>query len=402
MLRRLLALLIVCGLALLAVPYRVVQGAPVENHLVGDAACVRCHAEVSATYAHTSHHLTSQLPSASTILGTFTAPQNLLVISAPSGAETGDEARLSFKMEARPDGFYQTAQADLGDQHLTRSERIDLVLGDGTRGQTYLYWKQNSLFELPVSFWSKGRQWINSPGYRDGTANFARHVNARCMECHATYISATSDDPQANTFDRNSLRLGISCESCHGPGATHVAVQSAGPVVDDHSILNPAHFPRERQIDQCALCHNGTARQQLAPAFSYKPGEDLARYFAPSTIDQVDAPDVHGNQVGLLKRSACFRGSPTMTCSTCHNTHAPERTAAAASSTCLQCHQVQSCPKAVHLGKTSSQQCVGCHMPMVQTNAIVSDTAGRTTHTAIRTHWIKVYAEAQQQAPAMP
>jgi hypothetical protein len=406
MLLRLTLLLSLCATVFFLLPHRPVQGAvenpAVENHLVGDAACVRCHAQVSGTYAHTSHHLTSQLPSRATILGSFQPPANVLVISAPSGPASSEEPRLSFKMEARTDGFYQTAQADLGEQHLTRSERFDVVVGNGTRGQTYLYWKQDGLFELPVSFWSTGSQWINSPGYRDGTANFARHVDARCLECHATYAKALSADPQSNTFDRASLRLGISCESCHGPGAEHVAVQSAGPVPGDRTILNPARFPRDRQIDQCALCHNGTARQELAQAFSYVPGQELSRYLAPNGADQADSPDVHGNQVGLLKRSACFRGSPAMTCSTCHNTHAAEPTAAAASATCMQCHRIQSCPEAVHQGKASAERCVACHMPMIETNAIVSETAGRTIRTSIRTHWIKVYPAALEQGVKEP
>ncbi len=401
--------LAVCGLGMMVPRTEPVAGSggTGENHLVGDAACVKCHTEVSKSYAHTAHHLTSQMPSGETILGSFKAPDNTLVISSARD----EDARLAFVMEARADGFYETARADLGEQHLTRSERMDLVVGNGTRGQTYLYWKGDSLFELPVSFWSEGRQWINSPGYRDGTANFARHVNGRCLECHATYIKATTDDLQGNAFERTTLRPGIGCESCHGPGAAHVAVQSAGVVWDDRSILNPARFSRERQIDQCALCHNGTVREELAPAFSYKPGEDLARYLAPDRAPDLapglgsdlgsdrardEAPDVHGNQVGLLERSACFRGSAKMTCGTCHNTHAPEKTAAEGGASCLQCHKTQSCPEAVRLdahagGKASVTACVGCHMPMVETKAIVSETAGRTVRTAIRTHWIKVY-----------
>jgi hypothetical protein len=33
-------------------------------------------------------------------------------------------------------------------------------------------------------------------------------------------------------------------------------------------------------------------------------------------------------------------------------------------------------------------------MPLQQTNAIVSETAGRLLRTSMRTHWIKVYPES--------
>ena len=381
----------------------------------GDAACQSCHADLSSSYGRTAHHLTSQMPSAGSILGSFAPPGNTLAIAAPTAADP-DGPRLSFRMDARDGRFTETAIADNGTQHLTHSEPIDVVVGSGTRGQTYLFWSGDQLFELPISFWTDGRQWINSPGYRDGTANFRRRVDPRCLECHATAIQPLSPDPQTNLYDRSSLVPGISCESCHGPGAEHVRRERADPhrksadaaVLNPTSlnsaslnpaksaksaILNPAHFPRDREIDQCALCHNGTGRQQLRPAFTYTPGEPLDRYLAPAPAGLDEHPDVHGNQVGLLERSRCFLSSPAMTCSTCHNVHAPEQTAAAYSPRCLSCHAWQSCGLAKSLGPKIQADCIGCHMPVQPTPSIVSTTAGQTVRASIRTHWIKVYPE---------
>jgi Cytochrome c554 and c-prime len=360
---------------------------------VGDAACISCHNKQSLSYARTAHHLTSQLPQAKTILGSFTEGRNVLMISNPETA-TVENPQLSFKMEAKNGGFYQTAIAESGAQHLTRSERIDIVVGSGVRGQTYLYWSSNALYELPVSYWHDGSQWINSPGYRDGTANFARHVDPRCMECHSTYIKALSTDPQTNLYDKATFVPGISCESCHGAGAEHAAREKSKPRSHDEAILNPANFSRDRKVDQCALCHNGTQRDELVPAFSYRPGEPLDKYLAPNPSDNVEHPDVHGNQVGLLKRSLCYRSSPEMSCSTCHDVHAPERTLAEYSARCLTCHKWQSCGAAKTRGIAIKQNCIDCHMPVEETKAIVSVTAGRVLHAAIRTHWIRTYPQA--------
>jgi hypothetical protein len=363
-----------------------------RTQYVGDAACLPCHKEDGLSYRSTSHHLTSQLASKESILGSFSAGSNILTISNTKAG--GVEPHLYFVMDARPNGFYQTAMAELGSQKLSHSEQIDVVIGSGVRGQTYLYWSADRLYELPVSYWTDGHQWINSPGYKDGTANFDRRADPRCIECHATYIKALSPDPLMNLYDHGSLVTGISCETCHGPGAAHVTQErtaAAGSSTLKQTILNPAKFNRDRQIDQCALCHNGTAREELMGAFSYVPGQPLDQYFAPAPLDMSAHPDVHGNQVGLLERSRCFLSSPSMTCSTCHNVHAPERAAADYSARCLSCHRWESCGEAKRLGSKISRNCIDCHMPLEQTNAIVSVTAGRVSRTSIRNHWIKIY-----------
>jgi len=362
---------------------------------VGNEACRPCHKSVSLSYSHTSHFLTSQLPSKTSILGSFKDGENVLMIRNPPSTE--DDPRLFFKMDIQHGDFYQTAIAEKGAQKLTRGEHIDIVTGSGVRGQTYLYWAGNELFEMPVSYWADGNQWINSPGYTDGTANFARHVDPRCLECHATYIRALSPDPQTNVFDKSSLVTGISCESCHGPGAGHVGREShagsGNATLGGNAIVNPAKLDRDRQVDLCGLCHNGAQRGELTPAFTYRPGEPLDRYFAPEPGDSANQPDVHGNQVGLLKKSRCYQSSPAMSCSTCHNVHERERSAADYSDRCLGCHRWQSCGVSRRLGSKIAHNCIDCHMPMQQTAAIVSVTSNRILHTSIRTHLIKIYSD---------
>ncbi|MGA7707494.1 MAG: multiheme c-type cytochrome, partial [Acidobacteriaceae bacterium] len=93
-------------------------------------------------------------------------------------------------------------------------EPIDVVIGSGEKGQTYLYWKGDRLFELPVPYWAT-LGWVNSPGYRDGYSDFDRAIIPRCLECHATYFK--SQPPPFNRFDPVGYSLGIQCEVCHGP-----------------------------------------------------------------------------------------------------------------------------------------------------------------------------------------
>ncbi|MBT9329896.1 multiheme c-type cytochrome [Paracidobacterium acidisoli] len=357
----------------------------------GDAACASCHRDQSLSYLHTAHHLTSQLPNAESLPGSFTPGSNVLTIV--DAASSANHEGLYFTMEKKDDGYYETATGIFTSGTKTRSEKIGIVTGSGVRGQTYLYWRGDELFELPISYWTNGHQWINSPGYRDGSADYSRPILQGCLECHASYIRALTPSLWTNRFDPASFEPGISCESCHGPGVEHIRREVAGSARrEGPAILNPAKFSRDRQVDLCSLCHSGLARNELAPAFSYVPGQPLDRYFQQLAAPAAEHPDVHGNQAGLLKRSKCYLSSPGMTCSTCHDEHAPERAAASYSSRCLTCHQWKSCRMSTKLGHKITDNCIDCHMPLEPTAAIASETAGRVVRGIMRNHWIRVYS----------
>ncbi len=362
---------------------------------IGDSACRSCHQPQADSYAHTAHHLTSQLPSPQAILGSFRPGANQLVVIPPKNPNSQPE--LLFRMQLHDGKYREAALTGYPPDLFERSATIDLVTGSGRRGQTFLTWEGDQLFELPVSYWTEGKQWINSPGYEDGTADFTRPVHPGCVECHAGYLQALSTDPATNRFRRDTLVPGIPCETCHGPGATHAARhrEAANPQAKlaDEAIVNTAKLSRDRQVDLCASCHNGIAREPRAPAFSYVPGAPLANFFKPLQVAVSDHPDVHGNQVGLLERSRCFRESPAMTCSTCHDTHAPERAAASYAERCLGCHAWQSCKVARKMGPHSQGQCIDCHMPVEQTNVIISRTQGKELHAHMRNHWIRIYSQ---------
>jgi hypothetical protein len=358
---------------------------------VPDQVCLQCHTEQRA-FSATSHHRTSQESRRDSILGSFRSDgSNVLMIADP--AKAGDTPGLYFKMEEKDGVYYQRAVAGWPEQLRTRSEKIDLVIGSGKRGQSYLYWRGDELFELPVSYWSEGQRWINSPGYKNGTMNFARPITPRCMECHTSFVEQASDDLIANRYHKGSLVVGITCEVCHGMGRDHVALQvSKLPTtrVTKEQIINPAKLSRDRQVDICALCHNGNQSGGKTRAFSFTPGEQLDKYFHSNIGDTAAHPDVHGNQVGLLKKSQCYISSPTMSCSTCHDVHASEREASWYSSRCLTCHQVESCGMSKTLGAKITNGCVGCHMGVEPTTAFNFDTVGKPLKPTMQNHWIKI------------
>ncbi len=364
---------------------------PSRDLYAGDAACQSCHAKESATYGQTAHHLTSRLASADAIAGSFAEGSNTLRTSNPA---------LFFRMTSDETGFHQTAvDVITPEKHIDLTESIDIAVGSGRKAQTYLYWKADNLFELPVSYWVKTGTWINSPGYVDGAIRFDRPIYPRCLECHGSAFQSLP--PPANHFDKASLMLGIECERCHGPGRAHVAYYQAhpvdpafndGPHTAAVAIVNPALLTRGRQLDGCALCHAGLGKP-LAPALSYQPGEALDRYLQIPPGDPTATVDVHGNQMELLARSRCFQKS-AMTCSTCHNVHQVQRDPAAFSATCLQCHQARQCGKFRTEGDAILTRCVSCHMPLRKSSMLFSDTNDQTLQLPVRDHRIAIYPDA--------
>ena len=359
---------------------------PTVNKYVGDEACRSCHAVEVNSYETTAHHSTSRTADAHSILGNFEDGSNIFKTSNPS---------LYFKMSADADGFHQTAVDEIAPGKTVQlTQRFDIAVGSGRKAQTYLYWKGDDLFELPVSWWVKSSQWINSPGYEDGAIHFDRLIYPRCLECHGS--SFESLPPPANHFNKASLVLGITCEKCHGPGEQHIALSSAatppGPRAAK-AIVNPASLSRNRQIDTCALCHAGLGKP-LAPALSYVPGDALEKYLQFPVMEPDMAVDVHGNQVQLLKASRCFQSSQ-MTCSTCHNVHTPQRDAAAFSHYCLDCHKAKQCGEFAKLGGQITRNCVDCHMPLQQSRALFSNSNQQVIQLPVRDHRIAVYADAK-------
>lgn len=351
---------------------------------IGNEKCLSCH-EGYRKYLGTAHHLTSQPANANSIAGSFAPGKNILRTS---------QRELQYRMEARADGFFQTGVLGTPPESVSLSERFDLVVGSGRKGQTYLYWgKEDQLFQLPVSYWTEVASWVNSPGYGDRSLEFSRPVVPRCLECHASFFEPVANS--VNAYRRSNYILGISCEKCHGPGKQHADLNAPGaPKPSDQAIVNPAKLPRDRQMSLCSLCHSGIGIAK-APEFSFKVGDALEDFLRLEILKEDVSLDVHGNQVALLERSKCFKSS-TMTCSTCHNVHLRQREVGDFSKTCLTCHKVESCGLFPRRGRAIVGKCVDCHLPNQTSNVIASTHGGVPIRPKVRNHWIKVWPQKAQ------
>lgn len=352
----------------------------------GEGNCISCHESVVRSYRDSAHARTSEVGGPLSIKGRFEEGKNELRTSNPL---------LYFRMESRPDGFYESAIAgEDAAKREYRAEKIDVVIGSGRKGQTYLYWNGEKLFQLPVSYLTTRNAWINSPGYLDGTANFERPILPRCLECHTSHVVSRAPP---NGYDAANLHLGISCERCHGSGTEHSHRYSLKKPeeITDSAIVNPSRLSRERAIDVCGVCHQG-AGEPKGLSHAFVPGDDLRDHFTFPDHAPGERLDVHGNQVQLLESSQCFQKSPSLTCTTCHNVHRQERDIAAFAAKCLSCHTVESCGEFPKRGGAISSECVVCHMPLEASGLLeVSHGQSPREHLSVRNHRIGIYPEQQ-------
>ncbi len=345
---------------------------------VGPEACRECHADhVESQYAG-AHFLASLPATAGTIFGSFDPGRNRLPTRQP-------DQELVMWSDDR--GHYQSLVTRQGERDIRlRSGQFAIVIGT-VKGQTYLYWRDDVLCQLPASYVGSADAWAYSPGYPEGVPWFDRVVRPDCMECHATVFETVLPDRIVKT---EQAVLGVTCEACHGPGEAHVRHHRAHP-----EASAPAHMTkisgltREQQVEACGYCHAGVKPgSRRRPAFSFRPGDRLADFFELKPVDASAQPEVHGNQLGLLQQSACYRESENLTCTSCHAPHADPQAGFAAS--CLACHT----DLAAHAGATAVGElvegCIDCHMPLVDSQLIDVAEHGRTHHFAVRSHWIRV------------
>jgi len=357
---------------------------PPRLDYVGDSVCRSCHQEKGKTYAETAHHFASSWPSQRTMKGSFTPDSNVMKTANPY---------LTFEMTVTEQGYFQSAVEKVSPtKKISRTERIDVVTGSARKGQTYLFWKGDQLFQLPVTYWTDTGSWVNSPSYPDGSPHFDKAVIPRCLECHASYFEWMP--PPVNRYRKTSLVLGVTCEKCHGPGRQHVArhrLKSSLPAGTPEAIVNPSALSRDRQIDLCGLCHSGNGTP-FQPALSFLPGDVLEDYIDIPYYSAEEAVDVHGSQVQMLKRSKCFQSTTTLTCTTCHDVHKPQVDAAAFSPRCLTCHEAKQCGEYAKLGEQGTRNCIDCHMPLQESRVLFSNTNGKKLMPKVRNHQIGIYA----------
>jgi hypothetical protein len=262
---------------------------------------------------------------------------------------------------------------------------VEWAFGAGRQAVTFVtHVNQDWYLEHYPSYFSSLHAWGPTPGqepiqaatlplaagllYKTSDANIGI---AGCFECHSTGPVSFSSSGEVQLGE-----LGVTCESCHGPGAAHVAAPSRKNI-DNPRKLSPG------QLNQfCGKCHRPPAANA-------------------ATVDWSNAWNVR-HQPMYLNESACFRkGRGTFSCLSCHDPHelADRKPAGFYNRRCITCHAILTSPsspatdsklrpKLVCL-KQSPSNCIDCHMPRVSPQASLRFT----------NHWIGIYGGGAKLKP---
>jgi hypothetical protein len=367
---------------------------------VGSKTCgdSGCHTDIYKAYQPTPHGQSMTLANVPSDLAR--APRPVTVFNQANNRyytvyqQNGDLYQSAYELDKSGRKVYDIAH------------KLDYVTGGDSVGYSYLFQLDGWIFQAPLSYYAHSQTWELSPGYPKDDVGFTRVMTTGCLLCHNG-----QPDPLVNhdgQFRDGLFRdppfrfgeLGISCETCHGPGALHVQemrvqamranpkrILAAGEV--DTSIVNPAHLSPRLHDDLCQECHQAGDAQVIYPGktvMDYRPGTPLADTIAivkrPIRPDQREeanrleaAPPIRGSleeplwwKNSTLQLSKCYTATNgQLTCSTCHSIHhppAPGGEKASYRAACLSCHTVRSCtlkpedPKRV----AAADYCIECHM----------------------------------------
>jgi hypothetical protein len=349
----------------------------------GANACLQCHKNIADSYKHADHFKTSAPVFFDSIKNTLINTKT--TVDFPNGH--------IVKVEEDGKNIVQSQYA--GDNKII-SAKLEMVFGSGEKAQTFGYWKDDQLLQLPLTYLTNQHVWTNSPGFPIEHPYYTRPIISRCFECHASYVYHYNEKIKplelTEKFNANTIVYGIDCERCHGPAKKHVDFHRENPAEKKAMYITAiGSLSRTQQSDLCGSCHSGDP-VHLKSIFAFKPGDLLKDYYMYYPGSFV-APDVHGMQTQLLQQSACYKQS-TLTCLTCHNPHKTEENTQTFIATCMSCHNTSA-----HSTQMMQQNknCITCHLPLRASKSLDfnNSTKNNSIPYKLRTHKIAVYPEAE-------
>lgn len=326
----------------------------VSAGLADESRCVECH-DQAESFSLTGHART---------LIRATHPDSLAALRQLE--QTASALTDGLRVEL-PSGEFpsQVVRAIHSSGEGSRSElNLDWCFGSGEHARTWVgtlsdSWGATDLVEFRWTHYhatggfdvTPGQVDSPPPGYFQGLGVLYDAPKARnCFACHATSLTYSE-----GRLEAHSVKAGVTCQRCHGPRQAHV--DSEGEATD--SFWSTA--TQLESVNRCGQCHRRADEQD--PKTITTDNEDIIRF----------------QPVGLVQ-SACFRGSPGMTCMTCHDPHRPlSAQDSLGIRQCVQCHDGAADHDSL-CGAGQRDDCLRCHMPKVRSRRPVEFTD----------HWIRI------------
>ncbi len=336
-------------------------------HYVGMQTCRGCHESVYQTFIQTGMGQSFGVATKQKSAADF-APAHALVYDSALD--------YYYKPYWANDSLYiMEFRVENGDTVHKRIQKVDYVVGSGQHTNSHIFNTNGYLYQAPITFYTQKHRWDLAPGFEKGAnTRFQRLIELECMSCHNGYPDFVSNSE--NKY--NSVKTGIDCERCHGPGSLHVAERQSSTPVDtskgpDYSIVNPRRLPTELQNNVCQRCHlQGIAVLNDGKTFfDFRPGMQLSEVMNVFMPEYEGAQDkmIMASHVERMKKSQCYLQSGKMSCITCHNPHISVKFTPRVQylNACQSCHGSTNgqhqCTESPQVRAAQNNDCVTCHMP---------------------------------------
>lgn len=382
---------------------------PLENPIhgyVGAEKCQECHEDQHHTWFHTYHRKMTQKATVDSVIPKI---DDLIL----THGTTNPAVRLfrengRFWAEFRnPDGSPVTTE--------TTPSRQPIVMTTGSHHQQLLWLptgRGRSLVNVPYIYLIETGEWIPlGSNFVQPPGEAVRFMNTKwnteCLRCHTTHPRAREIE-EGVTYDTMIGQLGISCESCHGPGAPHITHHRQNTNTTPDPIANPHKMDHRISSQICGSCHSFNTVREDIPFEDFRPGQNLhvqrqvlrfdktgREALRASTTDtnSVSAaieklgrmfwrdgiPRATGREYQGLMHTTCHTEGE-MSCMSCHRMHqakSDERPIEEwtddlldhrrlGDGACTQCHDTDKYSALAHTrhaAGSAGSQCMNCHMP---------------------------------------
>jgi hypothetical protein len=331
------------------------QPSPVVDHLetsrpagpepdyasyVGDAACSRCHPGESASHSRSGHART--------------------LVPVARSAITRGLVGKRFDDPERPEVAWDFAFED-GKLFARRTEEgrvdrlpVEYAFGSGHHATTFVSLVDRDpahpvALEHRLTYFAHAKSTGLTPGqsaaaHALGTSPTGRvHTSSDTLKCFACHATATSSRGRGE-LDEATMIPNVSCESCHGPGRSHVEAARRGAGLAALKMpQSPGTWTAAEQMEQCGKCHR--TPEMVTPGGIRPDNPALVRH----------------QPVGLVQSTCYLRSQGALSCVTCHDPHARASTDRPSyEASCLSCHQG---PTRTPCPVSPSNGCIDCHMP---------------------------------------